>query len=110
MEKITNLELRQTNSKSVRSNGDWSSILSKAIQLNDGDELAISKVFIDNVSDTDGKILIENDILASMTFYLYVTSIQHEQVAIGSDGKNYISKPVRSMDPTDGIDGFDYIL
>lgn len=108
MENIINLELRQQDSQSVRSNGDWSTILSKPTVLNDGDTLSINKVFIDTVADTDGKIVIPNDILASMSFYLYVSSIQQQNVALGSDGKEYYSHPA-NPDTVTNVDGNDYV-
>tara|TARA_R110001606_G_scaffold86994_3_gene196560 strand:+ start:7483 stop:9261 length:1779 start_codon:yes stop_codon:yes gene_type:complete len=107
-DKIINLELRQVDSDSVRSNGDWSSILSKGIQINSGDEVVINKVFIDNVDELDNIIKIPNDIIATMTFYLYTTSIKQQNVALGSDGKRYYSNPVVADLAT--VDGFDYIL
>lgn len=108
MSEIINLECRQLDSESVVNNGDWSTILSKPVILNDGDTLAINKVFIDTVADTDGKIVIPNDILASMSFYLYVTSIQQQNVALGSDGKNYFTHPDDPGTVTN-IDGNDYV-
>jgi len=109
MSEIINLELRQNDSQSVRSNGDWSTILSKPTVLNDGDTLSINKVFIDTVADTDGQIVIPNDIVASMQFYLYVTSIQQQDVALGSDGKQYYTHPAVAQSVTK-IDGNDYVL
>ena len=111
MDKIINLEIRQTDSNSVRENGDWSTILSKPVILNNNDTLSINKVFIDTVSNTDGKIVIENDIIATMSFYLYVTSIQQQGVALGSDGKNYYQFPTSTTGtPLHDIDGHDFIL
>ena len=109
MSNIINLECRQLDSDSVVTNGDWSTILSKPVILNEGDTLAINKVFIDTVADTNNQIVIPNDILASIQFYLYVTSIQQQNIALGSDGKDYYSHPDAPGSVAD-IDGDDYIL
>jgi len=88
----TTIECRQLESSTVRNNGDWTTNLARPIEIKQGDSLIINKTFIDTVSQSDSKIIIENDIIVNLTLFSYVTSINHETPATPADeGKAYFS-------------------
>ena len=99
------LELKQKSSSNVLNNGDYSVSLSKSIVINENDEVSISKVFIDNVSTTDNKTIIEKDITVSMDVILYQNNCNNTQktyadIDISEDGNDYIwCDAVKDTDP-----------
>lgn len=65
------LELRQLQSKEALEPGDYETLLSKEITIQEGDEILLNKVYIDTVSTSEEKIEIEKDITLSIDAYLY---------------------------------------
>ncbi len=65
------LELRQLQSRAIENPGDYETILSKEITVQEGDEILLNKVYIDTVSTSQEKIEIEKDITLSIDGYLY---------------------------------------
>ena len=102
------LECRQNDSNNVINNGDWTTTLAKPVELADGDTMLINRSFIDTTSDANSKIVIPEDIKATINFYPYISSIIHENTAIAVSGKSYYSKPARTADDLYGTDGYDY--
>ena len=107
---VINLECRQLDADSVIKNGQWSTTLAKPVEIANGDILELNRVFIDNVSQSDGKVVIEEDIKATLTCNLYVTSIEHPATTLLNNGHYYIAKPERDDNPELGVDGADYIM
>tara|TARA_R110000787_G_scaffold5354_1_gene19575 strand:- start:1575 stop:3752 length:2178 start_codon:yes stop_codon:yes gene_type:complete len=90
------IECRQKNINSHTFNfGDYNTRLSKAVLINEGDSVQISKVFVDNVANTDTVIIIEKDITLILSNYLYVN--------------NYVNDNFTYGDALNGEDGGDYI-
>ena len=95
MENNLILELRQKSSTNNLANGDFSVSLAKSLVINENDEVSISKVFIDNVSTSDNKIIIEKDITVSMDVIKYQNNCYPDQKVyaddnIKEDGRDYI--------------------
>jgi hypothetical protein len=107
---VINLECRQLDADSVAKNGQWSTTLAKPVEIANGDILELNRIFIDNVSQSDGKVVIEEDIKATLTFNAYVTSIEHPNTSLLNNGHYYEAHPERDDDPTLGVDGADYIM
>ena len=114
---MTTIICRQADSTSVISNGSWTTNLIKPIEIKQGDSLIVSKTFIDTVSEADSKIIIENDILATLELYSYVSSVDHEETpTYNTEGKSYysndparIAKQVPNKSYSQYSDGYDYI-
>ena len=106
---VINLECRQLDADSVIQNGSWSTTLAKPVEIANGDILELNRVFIDNVSQSDGKVVIAEDIKATLSFLLYVSSIEHPGTSLINNGHYYIGHPERGTDPEHGVDGADYI-
>ena len=90
------IECSQENTNSqVFNNGDFNTRLTKPILINEGDSVQIAKTFIDNVSNTDSLVIIEEDIEIQIKNYLYVTNNGNAGIIYGSDiikqdGEDYI--------------------
>lgn len=97
MDNLITVELKQKNSGQVRSNGDYSTILTSPIQINEGDSINISKVFIDSVGEQQTSIIIPEDLNFTFSANIY-------NVNWNSDGKDYLNNN------TENIDGKKYIL
>jgi hypothetical protein len=96
MDNNLTIEIRQPNSSSVYANGDWECKLSKAVEINPGDSVTISKSFIDTQEQTDGQIHIEQNINLYLDMYLYTTRWNYtpdftfDNPGYKADGKDYI--------------------
>ena len=82
------LEVSQRDSPS-NVNGDYSVNLKKGVYVYDGDEVAVSKIFIDTESNTDGIINIKNQINCEVDAFLYATNtLENKVLAYGQGGSN----------------------
>ena len=83
------LEVSQRDSYEGTVNGDYGITLSKAVYVYDGDEVAVSKIFIDTESSSDGIINIKDQINCTADAILYATNTQEDKVlAYGQGGSN----------------------
>jgi hypothetical protein len=73
----TILQLRQNESNALH-NGDYETILSKNLKLMENDTISIRNVFIDSVSSSSGKIVLEEDYTIDMDVYYYIQDWQRE--------------------------------
>ena len=69
----TYLEARQEGTMTSQGvlNGDYTTILNQPLVISDGDELSLEKAFVDTIDITDNHILIDEDITASISYYMY---------------------------------------
>ena len=69
------LELSQQKSENVRQDGDWVTNLSdKNILIESGDEVSVKNVFLDTVSQSNGKVNISDDLTLTIGVNQYLTS------------------------------------
>lgn len=105
------LELSQQKSENVRENGDWVTNLSdKNIIIENGDEVSVKNVFLDTVSQSNGKVNINEDLTLTVGVNQYLTNWNdpsadfiHDPVVASSvpTGSNYIKSRFRTL-PTTG--------
>ena len=95
MSHTTILELREKDSYKSYNAGDYSIQLSKPIKVSPGDNIILSKVFIDTKAETDDKIHIEEDIVLTLTNMVYVKNwtmdgrTKLNPARTNNDGKEY---------------------
>ena len=87
MDEIITLELKQKNSGNVVNNGDYTTILSTPVEINEGDEINISKVFIDSVNETQSSVVIPEDLNFTFSANIY-------NVNWNIDGKTYFGEAI----------------
>jgi hypothetical protein len=87
MDELITLELKQKNSGNVVNNGDFKSILSTPVEINEGDEINISKVFIDSVNETQSSVVIPEDLNFTFSANIY-------NVNWNIDGKTYFGQAI----------------
>lgn len=85
MDNLITLELKQSNSNNVRNNGDYTTILSNQVDINDGDMISLSKVFIDSVDETQVSVSIPTDLNFTFNALLY-------NVNWNTEGKTYLNE------------------
>lgn len=66
------LELKQQNAITVNTNGDYTNVLKKSIEINEGDILNLNSAYIDTVLEDTNNIILENDIQIKFTFGYYM--------------------------------------
>jgi hypothetical protein len=93
MDELITLELKQSNSNNVIKNGDYTTILGNQVNMNDGDMISVSKVFIDSSDETQVSITVPEDLNFTFNAVLY-------NVNWTSDQKTYINE-VPSAGPLD---------
>ena len=71
MDELITLELKQKNSGNVVNNGDFKTILSSPVEIDEGDEINISKVFIDSVNETQSSVVIPEDLNFTFSANIY---------------------------------------
>lgn len=101
------IQARQKNSVSVPTNGEWTTVLTQPLVLNDGGVLSLKNAFIDTQSENSGRIVITNDTDLEMTYYVYdvndneaprtVFPADNLGVTSQSDGKIYMLQ--KDIDP-----------
>ena len=74
MSKNIIIESRQQNATTIINNGEWETVLSTPIEINDGDIVQVSKAFIDTVSEGDSKMVIPYDITLDLNNIIYVNN------------------------------------
>ena len=74
MSKNIIIESRQQKATTIINNGEWETVLSTPIEINDGDIVQVSKAFIDTVSEGDSKMVIPYDITLDLNNIIYVNS------------------------------------
>lgn len=99
MDELITVELKQLQSGLVRQNGDFTSILTRPIEITEGTSININKVFIDSVSETQASVLVPEDLNFTFSANIY-------NVNWNNDGKTY-SDTGQSEGVT--IDGKKYI-
>ena len=62
MEKSIILQLSQPESNDVEKNGNYNTIITKQVDLEEGDILTVKNAFLDSTSDQQGKVNIDKDI------------------------------------------------
>lgn len=87
MDELITLELKQTNSANVVNNGDYTTILTTPVEINEGDEINISKVFIDSVNETQSSVVIPEDLNFTFSANIY-------NVNWNTDGKTYFGQSI----------------
>ena len=94
MNDLITLELKQNQSGVVNSNGDYNTILTKPIDIMEGDEISISKCFIDTADQTQTTIDIPEDLNFTFTGSIYntnwVTTGKNFLGATNPDCKKYV--------------------
>ena len=68
------IELKQSDSNASYANGDWNTKLAKPITILEGDQITITKAFLDTEDQSDGKVNIEYDINIQMDIMPYLTN------------------------------------
>lgn len=104
------LELSQQKSENVRSNGDWvTNLADKNIIIEEGDEVSVKNVFLDTVSQSNGKVNIDEDLTLTVGVNQYLTSWRdpntdfiHDPVVASTvpTGYNYIKSRFRTLPNT----------
>ena len=74
MSKNIIIESRQQNATTIINSGEWETVLSTPIEINDGDIVQVSKAFIDTVSEGDSKMVIPYDITLDLNNIIYVNN------------------------------------
>jgi len=95
MNDLITLELKQNQSGVVNTNGDYNTILSKPIDIQEGDEISISKVFIDTADQQQTTISVPEDLNFTFSGHIYNTNWQVDgktfsSTAGTSDCKKYV--------------------
>ena len=85
MDELLTLELKQKNSGNVVNNGDYTTILSTPVEIDEGDEINISKVFIDSVNETQSSVVVPEDLNFTFSANIY-------NVNWNTDGKTYLGE------------------
>lgn len=89
------LELREKDSYKSYNAGDYSIQLNKPVKVSTGDNIILSKAFIDTKAETDDKIHIEEDIVLILNNLCYVSNWTMEgrtkldTAKANNDGKDY---------------------
>jgi len=111
------VQLAKFNDKSTTNNSNWSNNINETITLNQGDEVLVSKAFIDTRDLTSANITIEKDIELELEYNFYWVNDSNpgsSQDGFGSSDGNKQSwivplDPLLYNDPnTDGIDPTGY--
>ena len=68
------IELKQKDSNANYANGDWNTKLAKPITILEGDQITITKAFLDTEDQNDGKVNIETDINIQLDIMPYLTN------------------------------------
>lgn len=102
----TILELRQKDaSQYLDTPGEWETILTKPIILEDGDQIAMKACFLDTVAQSSDRIVISNPIQVKMTNGFYIDMVRGE-----AQDNDTIQSPY-VVDKTKGfVDGKTYVL
>ena len=95
------LELRQADSTLVNKNGDYETMLSNDITLNNGDILVLKNAFID--TKQTGNIILDTDTTLTIQFCPYITDWLETE-----DKINYYKKD-NSPTTIDNANGYDFI-
>ena len=74
MNDLITLELKQNQSGHVNANGDYSTVLIKPIDIEEGDEISISKVFIDTADQAQTTIDVPEDLHFTFSGKIYNTN------------------------------------
>lgn len=94
MNDLITLELKQNQSGNVNSNGDYNTILTKPIDILEGDEISISKCFIDTADEEQTSIEVPEDLNFTFSGHIYNTNWNDLGKAYsgvtGSDSKKYV--------------------
>ncbi len=96
MNDLITLELKQNQSGHVNANGDYSTVLIKPIDIEEGDEISISKVFIDTADQAQTTINVPEDLNFTFSGKIYNTNWNIDgKAAVGSgavtpDCKKYV--------------------
>ena len=96
------LELRQADSNLVITNGDYETLLSNSITLNDGDILALKSAFID--TKPEGNIILETDTTLTIQYMPYVTDWLETE-----DKINYYNRDNSEAGLTGTVNGLDFV-
>tara|TARA_R110002096_G_scaffold205444_2_gene391335 strand:+ start:1388 stop:3121 length:1734 start_codon:yes stop_codon:yes gene_type:complete len=95
MPNTTILELREQDAYKSHNAGDYSIQLAKPIKVSAGDNILVSKIFIDTKAETDDKIHIEEDIVLILNNLVYVNNwtmigrTKLNPARTNNDGKDY---------------------
>lgn len=65
------IQARQKNSVSVPQNGEWTTVLTQPLVLNDGAMLSLKNAFIDTQTENSGRVVIPTDTDLTMTYFVY---------------------------------------
>lgn len=95
------LELRQADSTLINKNGDYETMLSNDITLNNGDVLVLKNAFID--TKQTGNIILDTDTTLTIQFSPYITDWLQT-----TDKENYY-KNDNSPTDIDTANGFDFV-
>jgi hypothetical protein len=95
------LELRQADSNLVITNGDYETLLSNDITLENGDVLVLKNAFID--TKQTGNIVLDTDTTLTIQFTPYITDW------LETEDKGYYYKKDNSPTTIDFANGFDFI-
>lgn len=82
------LEVSERDSEYASANGDYEVTLAKPVYMYEGDQMTISKIFIDTESSTDGIIDVPYDIQITGEVFLYTTNWLLSKVNTYLDGVN----------------------
>jgi hypothetical protein len=88
MNDLITLELKQNQSGNVNANGDYNTILTTPIDIMEGDEISISKVFIDTAAEEQSSIDIPEDLIFTFSGHIYNTNWNTE-------GKTFLADTIK---------------
>lgn len=92
------LSCRQVDSKRVYGNGDYRTTLAEPIQLFNGDQLILNKVFVDNRELNQTKFVLDEDLELTFSYYYYWTNWLKNEEAIQNENLLYKIKTFQTTE------------
>ncbi len=103
MNDLITLELKQNQSGVVNSNGDYNTILTKPIDIMEGDEISISKCFIDTAGEQQASIDVPEDLNFTFSGHIYNTNWVTDGKAFATTGSSDCKKYVLCNETSSAI-------
>lgn len=110
-DRITTLELRQRNANNVMANGDYRTVLSKPITIEEGDEIVVTNSFLDTTVQTNASVNLDSDTDIEFEFLPWVNNLYVDgkltNTPVKKDGMKHI--PCKVDNHSGGKPGYDFV-